>query len=403
MRLTSLRLFPIILIGRWTRNYVHKSFHVELVDKVRIYRTPVSISGLHHVTTKQRIALEIQFVLNSLRFWIPIFLSKNYDVVFAVCPPTQLGLFPCLYGFLRRKPWIFHVQDLQADAALRLQMIDYGWGQLLYKFEAWLLRKATIVSTITEAMRQHIAGKGVPAENVWLFPNWSDISSVRPLPRDNSFRKRFGFTDNHTVFMYAGNMGEKQGLELVLRAASHFQGMPDIQFVMVGNGAARERLELLANEKNLNNVHFLPVQPVELLSELLASADVHMIIQKPQVADFVMPSKLTNILAAGRPVIATAEQGTTLRSILVSNGAGKVVDPEDLQAFVDAALLLHNSPGFRRELAKNARKCAEEFMDKERILSSFEAQLMTLLENHGRQNRRAGSETAVMREIDRHL
>jgi colanic acid biosynthesis glycosyl transferase WcaI len=155
---------------------------------------------------------------------------------------------------------------------------------------------------------------------------------------------------------------------------------------MVGNGAARQRLELLGNEKKLNNVHFLPVQPVELLSELLASADVHMIIQKPQVADFVMPSKLTNILAAGRPVIATAEEGTTLQSILVANGAGRVIDPEDLQAFINAVLLLHNSPDLREELGKNARQYAEEFMDKERILSSFEAQLMTFLEGRGRQN-----------------
>jgi colanic acid biosynthesis glycosyl transferase WcaI len=367
-------------------HYVHRSFHSEFVDKVRIYRTPVSISASHRVTTKQRIALEIQFAINSLRFWIPVLLFKRYDVVFAVCPPTQLGLFPCIYSFLRRTPWIFHVQDLQADAALRLGMINGGWGQLLYKFEYWLLRKATRVSTITEAMRRHIVGKGIPAENVWLFPNWSDISTIRPSTRENSFRKRFRFTDNQTVFMYAGNMGEKQGLELVIRAASHFQDMPDIQFVMVGNGAARQRLELLGNEKKLNNVHFLAVQPVELLSELLASADVHMIIQKPQVADFVMPSKLTNILAAGRPVIATAEEGTTLQSILVANGAGRVIDPEDLQAFIKAVLLLHNSLDLREELGKNARQYAEEFMDKERILSSFEAQLMTFLEGRGRQN-----------------
>jgi colanic acid biosynthesis glycosyl transferase WcaI len=358
-------------------SYAGKSFHVELVDKVRIYRTPVSIHALHRVTTKQRIVLELQFAINSLRFWIPLFFSKRYDVVFAVCPPTQLGLWPCLYSFLRRVPWVFHVQDLQADAALRLNMIHSAWGKLLYQFEHWLLTKATRVSTITEAMRQHIAGKGIPAENVWLFPNWSDLSLVHPLPRDNSFRRRLGFGDDQTVFMYAGNMGEKQGLELIIRAAGHLRDQPDIQFVMVGNGAARERLELLARQSELNNLCFLPVQPVEFLPELLSSADVHMIVQKPMVADFVMPSKLTNALASGRPVLATAEKGTTLESILNGHDAGIVVDPEDLQSLVDAILSLHNSPQLRDTLGKNARECAEELLDKEKILASFETQLMT--------------------------
>jgi colanic acid biosynthesis glycosyl transferase WcaI len=246
------------------------------------------------------------------------------------------------------------VQDLQADAALRLNMIHSAWGKLLYKFERWLLTKATRVSTITEAMRRHIAAKGIPAENVWLFPNWSDLSLVRPLPRDNSFRRRLGFRDDQTVFMYAGNMGEKQGLELIIRAAGHLRDQPEIQFVMVGNGAARERLELLARQSDLNNLCFLAVQPVEFLPELLSSADVHMIVQKPMVADFVMPSKLTNALASGI-----------------------VVDPEDFQSLIDAILSLHNSPQLRDTLGKNARKCAEELLDKQKILASFEAQLMT--------------------------
>jgi colanic acid biosynthesis glycosyl transferase WcaI len=202
---------------------------------------------------------------------------------------------------------------------------------------------------------------------------------VRPLPRNNAFREQYGFTDEQTVCLYSGNMGEKQGMDLIIQAADRLRNVQNIQFVMAGDGAAKSRLEELSEQANLDNLRFVPLQPVEQLPEFLAFADVHFVIQKRQVADLVMPSKLTNILAAGRPTLATAAEGTSLYQLLTSEDAGLVTSPEDLAAFVNAILALHQSPALRERLGHHARKYAEKFLDKESILSGFETTLKDLV------------------------
>ena len=371
--------FPYYPFWKISPEYARRSFHTETIGRVKVHRVPVPLRWTGRVTTAQRVLLEVGFFINGLRYWIPLFWGgEKYDVILAVCPPTLIGIYPWFHHLIHKTPWVIHVQDLQLDAALQLGMLSGSWGRILYKLERWFLAKATRISTITEAMRRRVAGKGIHEERIWLLPNWSDVSLIQPLPKDNRFRRSLGFNEQQTVFMYAGNMGEKQGLELVIEAAACLAGTPEIQFVLAGAGAARAKLENLVREKAMANVHFLAVQPVELLPELLASADVQLVIQKGHVGDLLMPSKLTNIFAAGRPTLATAEEGTELYDVLISNHAGIVTAPQDLASFAEAISKLHKSPELRETLGNNARGFAERFLDREKILSTFEAMLSTL-------------------------
>ena len=355
-------------------------------DGATYLRVPVFIAKRGGVGARTRVVLESSFTALSLRWWLPILLAaRRYDVVYSVCPPLQAALLPLLYGLVRRVPWVVHVQDFQVDAAFRLGILpDNVAGRSLYRLEERLLRRATRVTTITRSMAQRALDKGVSAGRLGVTPNWSDLSFVRPAPPDPGARARLGAGPQHTLMVYAGNMGEKQGLEAVLEVAERLRERSDLVFALVGDGASRERLEAAAKRRSLANVRFHDLVPLPELPALLSAADVHLVIQKAEAADLVMPSKLTNIMAAGRASVATAPSGTELAEVLTSTGAGIVVRPGDVGALAQAIIRLADDPGLRGALGAAARRYAEEHLDRDTVLGRLEAELLTLAAASGR-------------------
>lgn len=353
---------------------------VETIEGVRVQRAPHYVPPTDKLTAGKRIRMEVGFTLSAARYWLPrLFWKKRADVVIAVMPPMQIGAWPVLYRWIRCVPWVLHVQDLQVDAALRLGMLKVGaLGRLLYWVEGFMLRQATRVSTITPSMAARCEAKGTPHERLLQFPNWADIACVQPGPRDNAFRRELGVADDTVVVLYAGNMGEKQGLGAVLDVAAACKDDPRLQFVMAGAGAARPRLEQRAAEMRLPNLRFLPVQPTERLGEMLAAGDIHLVVQKRDAADLVMPSKLTNILAAGRACVATADPGTALHDAVAGAQTGLVVSPEDSAALAAAVRQLAGDAQFRGACGLHARVYAERHLGRDAILAAFEHDLKSL-------------------------
>jgi colanic acid biosynthesis glycosyl transferase WcaI len=256
--------------------------------------------------------------------------------------------------------------------------------RFLYRAEYFLLRRADRVSTISEKMMQRLSDKGVPDDHSWLFPNWADTDFVQPLARDNEVRRELGATSEQVLVLYAGNMGEKQGLELILDAADRLRKRAKIQFAIVGGGPARKKLERAARQQKLHNVRFLPVQPLERLPLMLAAADIHLVIQRREVADLVMPSKLTNILAAGRPSVATVDPGTAISEILNGYGCGITVLPESAKELASGIVTLAEDARMREQLGRNARRYAESYLKKDKILIAFENRLQNSVRVRGK-------------------
>jgi colanic acid biosynthesis glycosyl transferase WcaI len=371
-------------------------FHREILDGVTVLRVPLRLPRGPQVGPRDRVWLETSFGLAAWRYWLPrLVAAATPDVVIAVCPPMQAALHPALHRWVRSVPWVLHVQDLQLDAALALGLLR---GRLLETVlravERRLLRSASAVSTISEPMRRRILDKGVPGDRVWVVPNWADLRHVRPLPRVNSFRRSLGIGDEAVLLMHAGAVGEKHGLELVIEAAARLRGREDLHFAIVGAGSAAGRLREATRTMGLGNVIFAPVQPVDRLPALLAAADIHLVVQRRVAADRVMPSKLANILAAGRPAIATAGPGTAVHDLVAGQRLGRVCEPEDAEALVRAIEALAASPSERAELGRRARLHAERFLDRDRILEGFVGQLTGLIrrEPGARLGVRAGQE-----------
>jgi colanic acid biosynthesis glycosyl transferase WcaI len=238
------------------------------------------------------------------------------------------------------------------------------------------------ISGISSRMVERALAKGIPANRVVLFPNWVDTDAICPLDlsanRSNVIRRELASEVPHiedkTILLYSGNMGAKQGLELLAPLAESFSADPRIHFLFCGDGAFRERLETLVAHRP--NVTLLPLQPLNRLNQLLNAADIHLLPQKASAADLVMPSRLSPMLSSGRPVIATAHPGTQVATVV--EGRGMVVPPEDNGALHAAVLRLVEDRELRLSLGRAAREYAVEHLGKQQVLEQFELELKKL-------------------------
>ncbi len=272
------------------------------------------------------------------------------------------------------RAWL-HVQDFEVDAAFELG--DISAPQLrrwALAIERRLLSAFDRVSTISSRMADRLVQKRIDPFRCLLFPNWVDTSLIYPLPCPSPIRMQLGIPENTIVALYAGSMGKKQGLDLLADVARRLLHRSDLRFVFCGEGSYRQTL--FEKAKDLPNVTLLPPQPLEQLNALLNLADIHLLPQRADAADLVMPSKLTGMLASGRPTVATAQQGTQLESAL--RGLGLVVPPGDPDAFVSAILKLATDKDLCMMLGQEARKYALTYLDSLVILNRFEQSLLAV-------------------------
>lgn len=346
-------------------------YHHEELSGVNIWRCPLWVpakpSGL------KRLIHLASFALSSFPVMLAQILWK-FDVVISIEPPLMCAPVSLLASRLvGAKAWL-HIQDFEVDAAFGLGILKSEWLRTtVLHVERGLMRSFDMVSTISLKMLEKLVEKGVESDKAVSFPNWADVETIFPLEHGSLLRKELGIPANKIIALYSGNMGEKQGLEIVLEAASRLMANPEIQFVMCGEGAARAKL--FDAYGHLPNVVWLPLQPLERLNDLLNMADIHLLPQRADVADLVMPSKLTGMLASGRPVLATAHAGTQVAQVVGS--CGKVVEPGDVQGVVQGLLELLHSPQQRTILGSAARQASYEW-DKSNVLRRFEGQLYSL-------------------------
>jgi len=295
------------------------------------------------------------------------------DVVLVVEPTFFCALQALLVArWSGAKAWL-HIQDFEVDAAFELGDLSSSrlrdWALTM---ERRILSLFDRVSTISNRMVDRLHSKGVDPDRCILFPNWVDTDEIYPLAEPSLFRRELGITDSTVVALYAGSMGKKHGLDLLVDAAIRLSSCPNLRFVFCGKGP--EEQNFVDRVKGLANVSLLPVQPAERLNDLLNLADIHLLPQLSDAADLLMPSKLTGMMASGRAIVATAYPGTELFSVL--EGRGIVTPPRDVDAFVSALLRLVEKSSVRDQLGQEARKYAVSNLNRDEILRRFEGSVL---------------------------
>ncbi|MBV8436976.1 MAG: glycosyltransferase WbuB [Silvibacterium sp.] len=338
-----------------------------------IYRCPLWVpsrpNGLSRLVHLGTFATSSLPVMLASVLWRP-------DLVLSVEPAFFGAPVAILTAFLSGAASWLHVQDFEIDAAFELNLLpSQGFiHNFALAYERFVMRGFTRISSICPNMVRRLAEKGVSSRKVVHFPNWVDIDAVRPVEGPNTIRQELGIRNDQVVLLYSGNLGMKQGLEVLPTLAQQLRNDPRVHFIFCGDGAFRPQLEQMT--ARLQNVSLLPLQPEDRLNELLNAADIHLLPQRGDAAHLVMPSKLTGMLASGRPVISTAAAGTEVAEVVAGRGIN--VPPGDSDTLRRAVLTLVESEQMRTEMGRAARSFAEENLSREQVLRRFEMEIMRL-------------------------
>lgn len=340
---------------------------------VRVVHCPLYVPK--RPTGARRIVHHVSFAISALPIMLWSVLRRPPDLVVVVAP----SLISAPVGWLaarlcRAKAWL-HIQDFEVEAAFSTGLLDAESriGGLAKAFEAWMLRRFDRVSSISAPMMQKLRDKGVSADRVYEFRNWANLDAIERFEGPSPMKAELGLETKY-VALYSGNLANKQGLEIIPDIARRLAHRTDLTFAICGDGPMLETLREAS--RGLDNVKFFPLQPLEKLSGLLGAADLHLLPQIAGAADLVLPSKLTNMLASGRPVVATADAGTALADEV--EGCGFITPPGDASMMATAIARLLDDPELRDELGRRARHRALERWDGDAILERLHAEFCKL-------------------------
>jgi colanic acid biosynthesis glycosyl transferase WcaI len=364
-------------------------YHHAVEDGVAITRVP------HYVPARQsglrRILHHASFAAAALPVALRRARSLRPDLVIGIAPSLIAAPVARAAATFAGAPLWLHVQDFEVEAAFATGLIaEEGIGARVARgFESGQLRRADRVSSISPQMCARLRTKGVSADRIVEFRNWAEIDSIRPLDRPSTFRARWGIDRPH-VALYSGNIANKQGIGIILEVALLLRHRRDLLFVICGEGPNRDPLAAAIAAAGLDNVRLERLQPAAMLPDLLGLATIHLLPQIRGAADLVLPSKLANMLASGRPVAATALAGTGIANEVA--GCGIVTEPGDARALGAAIETLLDDTAGRETLGRAARLRAEERWSRDRILARFVQVAEAAV---GRDSRRQGVSSKV--------
>jgi len=339
----------------WTRAYE---------DGVDVVRCPIYVPA--RPNGWRRIVHYVSFAVSAL---VPVLVGvvrSRPDRVVAIAPALLAAPVAWLAARLARARLLIHVQDFEVEAAFATGMIagTSRAARLARRFERWMFARADRVTSISAQMCARLIEKGVPPDRVAELRNWAETDAIRPLAGPSSYRDRWQL-GGKIVALYSGNIAMKQGVGIIVEAARLLAARDDIVFMVCGEGPNRAALDALATD--LPNLRLADLQPRAALGDLLGLADIHLLPQIAGAADLVLPSKLANMLASGRAVVATADPATGIA--LEVAGSGRITPPGDVAAFAAAIAALADDPAERTALAAAARRRAEQYWSRSAIFA----------------------------------
>ena len=308
---------------------------------------------------------------NTLASLVSVLSRSRWDVI--LCPNGSFftGLTAWLVNMAKRASFIYNVQDLYPDVPIRAGQLRNPYAiAALRSLENFMYRKAAHITAISPAIFDNLVSKGVAPDKISVIPNFVDTDFIRPLPKDNSFAQQHGLADKFVV-THAGNLGYVYDLDTMIEAASLLHWEKDILFLIVGNGVAKAALEKKTQELKLDNVRFMPFQPHESLPWLRASSDVQVSLYKSGAANESFPSKVYEIMASGRPLLASADGDSNVANVAKAAQCGLCVTPGNAEALGEAILRLYRDPFLREAMGRCGRQYAVENHSKNAAVASY--------------------------------
>jgi len=352
-QVTSITGFPNYPQGRVYPGYRQRFRQWEEMDGVRVLRLPLYPS--HDQSAVRRSLNYLSFAASASLFG-PV-LCGLVDVMWVYHPPLTVGLSAWWIGLLRRVPFVYEIQDMWPETLIVSGMMDdsvaIGWLEKLAQF---VYRRAAAITVISPGFKRNLVGKGVPADKIYVTPNWADEEVYRPVSRDDALAAKHGLAGRFNV-VYGGNIGAAQGLHNVIEAASLLLDIPEVQFVFIGDGVEQEALQQMVQERGLDNVRFLGRQPIREMPRFFALADALLVhLKRAPLFEITIPSKTLAYLACGRPILGVVSGDPA--DVIRNAGAGIISPQENPAALAQTVRSLYAMPSAERETMGQAGRRA---------------------------------------------
>ncbi len=361
--------FPYYPQWKIKDNYKNKpAFYKEIINNITVYRYKQYVP--QKPTFFKRIIHLTDFTLGSLVNGLKI---KQSDLIIAVVPFTStIFLGWLLKKRLKAKLWA-HIQDFEFDAAKQTGVSRHKNNilfTLLFKIEKYLLCKTDMASTISKPMLAKLKTK-TKGKTIY-FPNWinqeksrQETSIKHPLLKSTAFK-----------VLYSGNIGAKQDWQIFIDFLNKIKRYQNVEVHIVGDGAKKEWL--LQEIKSFAFVKMHNPVPLNALKSLLSSADLHILFQKDDVLDTVMPSKILGMMMSGRPSLITGHLESEVSRIISESGGGIYLS-NNIQQVLEAFEKLYSNNDIRIEMGIKAKEFVSKHYAYDKILSNFEKEIQVLL------------------------
>jgi len=367
-QVTVITRFPKNYIDKIDKKYMGKLFSREKMSGINVIRL-YSFSFLRHISIIRGLS---QFILSGLLV-IGGIVSGKQDIILTYSPPLPLGISAYLLGKIKKVPFIFNVQDIFPQSVIDLGLLK---NKVLIKIseamEKFIYKKARYITVHSDGNRENIISKNVNPEKIVTIHNWVDTDLIKSTEGwDNSFRNKNNLNGRFVV-SFAGVMGFAQGLDIVINCAELLKSYKDILFLLVGDGVKKDGLIKKVEDIQLNNIKFLPLQPKEIYLSILSASDICLVTLDKNVKTPVVPAKLLNIMASGRPVVACMNLKGDAPKIIKDAKCGYCVEADDVKGFSEAILKLYNNTSLRDEFGKNGREYAVRHFSRKICIEKYE-------------------------------
>ncbi len=327
------------LRSKWSKMLYQSDFH-----GVKVYHTYMPRKG-------QNVFLRLLAwsFFHIMSIVVGLTVVPRPTIIIAPSPPLTIGLCAWLLGMLSRAPFIYNVQEIYPDIAIRLGAVRNRWIiAILYRLEKFIYFKSSKVTVIAPRMREQLLEKGVSNDKVCVIPNFVDVSDLVPLPKDSDFSRQYKLHDKFVV-SYAGNMGPAQGLENIIDTAKILRDNEGLRFLIMGDGILCESLHQRIKMYDLKNVVFLSYQPYSLMGHAYAASDLCLVPQALETGFEAVPSKVYRIMACARPVLAVTDLHSDLARLVEEASCGACVEPGSSKVLADMIMCAFlNQPEWKK-------------------------------------------------------
>ena len=337
-----------------TRN-TYKKKKEEVKGNLHIHRVSLMREGNNVLGRALRYLL-----MNVIFVWKG--LTTKADAIFVQSTPPTQGAMAAIIKKFKKIPLVYNLQDIFPDSMISMGMTTENSlvckiGRVLEKFT---YDNADEIIVISNDMKRNLIRKGVQENKISVVSNWIDIDKVYPIAKkDNYLFEKYELDRHKFNVVYAGNLGFAQNIEVIIRVAKKMEDYPNLQFIIFGKGAQENEYKKLAQELQVSNLTFLPIQPYSEVSYVYSLADVSVVSCKKGFGGSAMPSKTWSIMATKTPILASFDAETDMENIITNENVGLFAEADNVEKLVENISILYSNRERLEKMGENARQFVE--------------------------------------------